>query len=52
MNDLGHVVFNYQLADFRTGIAVAIPVPEPTVAIGFIALGLAIRLERVPRPQR
>jgi hypothetical protein len=38
MNDLGQIVFNYTLADGRTGIAIASPVPEPSLGLLMLAL--------------
>jgi hypothetical protein len=46
MNDIGQIVFRYSLADGRTGIAVATPVPEPVSAIGLASASLGLMLRR------
>lgn len=49
LNDSGQVAFAYGLANGTTGIAIATPVPEPTVTLLlglFIGLGLARRSRR------
>ena len=44
LNDLGQLVFSYTLADGRTGVAVATPVPEPAAVA--IAAGSCLLLWR------
>lgn len=46
MNDVGQIVFRYGLADGRTGIAIATPVPEPVSAIGLASASFGLMLRR------
>ena len=51
LNEMGQLAFSYTLADGRTGVAVATPVPEPGAAA--IAAGSCLllwRRRRVVRP--
>ena len=54
LNDLGQLAFSYTLADGRTGVAVATPVPEPGAAAGVAAaaIGLLRRRPRAPQCRR
>ena len=41
LNDYGQIAFHYQLADGRQGIAVATPIPEPSLA-ALMLLGMGV----------
>ena len=49
LNDLGQVAFAYGLANGTAGIAIATPVPEPTVSL---LLGLSLGLSLARRKMR
>ena len=47
LNDVGQFAFRFSLADGRTGVAVATPVPEPSTALLLAAAGGTLLLRRL-----
>jgi hypothetical protein len=46
LNDAGQLAFYFALADGRSGIAVASPIPEPSSALLLAAVGGTLLLRR------